>query len=97
MLEEQLAKARKRSDHTLELESTILQYKQAINEIALERDANAEKLQQLIEENTNLSLLSKSNHCVDNMSVSSADLNDLASPGEPIGWDKGFFSPNYAV
>ncbi|KAL1455536.1 hypothetical protein WDU94_009625, partial [Cyamophila willieti] len=81
MLEEQLAKARKRGDHTLELESTILQYKQAINEIALERDANAEKLQQLIEENTNLSLLSKSNHCVDNQSVSSADLNDLASPG----------------
>ncbi|KAI5699743.1 hypothetical protein M8J75_007897 [Diaphorina citri] len=81
MLEEQLAKARKRGDHTLELESTILQYKQAINEIALERDANAEKLQQLIEENTNLSLLSKSNQCVDNQSVSSVDLNDLASPG----------------
>lgn len=35
MLEEQLARARKRGDHMVQLESTLLQYKQTINDLAL--------------------------------------------------------------
>lgn len=35
MLEEQLARARKRGDHLLELEASILQYKQTINDLVL--------------------------------------------------------------
>lgn len=72
---------------------SICYVSQAINEIALERDANAEKLQQLIEENTNLSLLSKSNNhnFLDNQSVSSVDLNDLSSPGMALKWTFFFF------
>lgn len=60
MLEEQLARARKRGDHMLQLEATLLQYKQTINDLALERDSNHEKLQELFEENAQLTLLSKS-------------------------------------
>uniref|UniRef100_A0A1B6DUN4 Calponin-homology (CH) domain-containing protein n=1 Tax=Clastoptera arizonana TaxID=38151 RepID=A0A1B6DUN4_9HEMI len=60
MLEEQLARARKRGDHIIQLEASILQYKQTINDLVLERDANQEKLQQLYEENSQLTILSKS-------------------------------------
>lgn len=35
MLEEQLARARKRGDHIMQLEASILQYKQTINDLAL--------------------------------------------------------------
>lgn len=35
MLEEQLARARKRGDHLLQLEASILQYKQTINDLVL--------------------------------------------------------------
>ncbi|XP_054272453.1 protein Daple-like [Macrosteles quadrilineatus] len=60
MLEEQLARARKRGDHLVQLEASVLQYKQTINDLILERDANNEKLQQMFEENAELSLLSRS-------------------------------------
>lgn len=60
MLEEQLQRARKRGDHVLELESEIIKYKQQVNDLALEREANHEKLQELFEENAQLQLLTKS-------------------------------------
>jgi seryl-tRNA synthetase len=60
MLEEQLQRARKRGDHVLELESEIIKYKQQVNDLTLEREANTEKLQELFEENAQLQLLTKS-------------------------------------
>lgn len=60
MLEAQLARARQRADHVLELESEILTCKQNINDIALERDAAREKVQELIEENLQLQQVTKS-------------------------------------
>ncbi|XP_014252089.1 girdin [Cimex lectularius] len=60
MLEEQLARARSRVDYTLELETKLLDHKQTINDLSLERDATQERLQQLFEENAQLTLLSKS-------------------------------------
>jgi len=60
MLEEQLQRARKRGDHVLELESEIIKYKQQVNDLTLEREANNEKLQELFEENAQLQLLTKS-------------------------------------
>jgi hypothetical protein len=60
MLEEQLQRARKRGDHVLELESEIIKYKQHVNDLTLEREANHEKLQELFEENAQLQLLTKS-------------------------------------
>lgn len=35
MLEEQLARARKRADHMVQLEADVLKYKQTINDLAL--------------------------------------------------------------
>lgn len=60
MLETQLARARQRADHVLELESELLSCKQSINDIALERDAAREKIQELIDENLQLQQVTKS-------------------------------------
>lgn len=60
MLEAQLARARQRADHVLELESELLTCKQNINDLALDRDAAREKIQELIDENVQLQLLTKS-------------------------------------
>lgn len=42
------------------LESEIIKYKQKLNDMALERDADREKLQELLDENTQLQLAMKS-------------------------------------
>ena len=60
MLEEQLQRARKRGDHVLELESEIIKYKQQLNDMTLEKEANQERLQELFEENAQLQMLTKS-------------------------------------
>lgn len=60
MLESQLAQARQRADHVLQLEAELLASKQNINELALERDAAREKVQELIEENIQLQQVTKS-------------------------------------
>ncbi|CAH0552574.1 unnamed protein product [Brassicogethes aeneus] len=60
MLETQLARARQRGDQVLELEAELLTSKQNLNEIALERDAAREKVQELIEENIQLQQVTKS-------------------------------------
>ena len=59
MLEDQLNSSRRRADKVLELESEIIKYKQLLNDMALERAADKEKYQELIEENTQLHKLTK--------------------------------------
>ncbi|XP_076181137.1 protein girdin isoform X1 [Ptiloglossa arizonensis] len=59
MLEDQLNSSRRRADKVLELESEIIKYKQLLNDMALERAADKEKYQELVEENTQLHKLTK--------------------------------------
>ncbi|XP_014471208.1 PREDICTED: girdin isoform X2 [Dinoponera quadriceps] len=59
MLEEQLNSSRNRADKVLELESEIIKYKQLLNDMALERAADKEKYQELVEENTQLHQITK--------------------------------------
>lgn len=60
MLEDQLVRSRKRSEHVMSLESEIIKYKQKMNDMALERDVDKTKLQDLLDENTHLQLATKS-------------------------------------
>lgn len=59
MLEDQLTQSRKRFEQSMSLESDIIKYKQKLNDMALERDADREKLQELLDENTQLQLAMK--------------------------------------
>ncbi|XP_044261844.1 protein Daple-like [Tribolium madens] len=59
MLETQLARARQRAEHVLELEAELMASKQNFNEILLERDAAKEKIQELIDENLQLQQVTK--------------------------------------
>lgn len=60
MLEAQIASARLRSDHVLELEAELLASKQTISDIILERDAARSKIQELMDENIHLQQEAKS-------------------------------------
>jgi chromosome segregation ATPase len=71
MLEEQLVHSRKRGEQVMSLESEILKYKQKLNDVALERDVDKTKMQELIDENTQLQLTTKNLMSgVDNLSKS---------------------------
>lgn len=59
MLEEQLVHSRKRGEQVMALESEILKYKQKLNDLALERDVDKTKMQELVDENTQLQLTTK--------------------------------------
>lgn len=59
MLEAQLARSRQRAEHVLELEAEVLQLKQAINDVTLERDADRERMGELIDENVQLQQVTK--------------------------------------
>lgn len=59
MLEEQLQRSRKRGDHAMVLETEIIKYKQKLNDMSLERDVDRTKLQELVDENTQLQLATK--------------------------------------
>ncbi|XP_015438063.1 PREDICTED: girdin isoform X1 [Dufourea novaeangliae] len=59
MLEDQLNSSRRRADKVLELESEIIKYKQLLNDMALERAADKEKYQELVDENIQLHKLTK--------------------------------------
>lgn len=59
MLEEQLQRSRKRSEHVMNLESEIMKYKQKLNDMASERDADKTRLQELVDENTQLQFATK--------------------------------------
>lgn len=59
MLEEQLIHSRKRAEQVMSLESEIIKYKQKLNDLAMERDADKTKMQELVDENTQLQLTTK--------------------------------------
>lgn len=59
-LEEQLQRARKRAEQCLTLEAAMIKLKREANDIALERDADQQKIQELIEENNHLQYITKS-------------------------------------
>lgn len=59
MLEEQLTQSRKRGEQVMALETEIIKYKQKLNDLALERDADKTKMQELVDENTHLQLTTK--------------------------------------
>lgn len=77
MLEEQLSSSRNRADKVLELESEIIKYKQLLNDVALERAADKEKYQELVEENTQLHQLTKA-------AASEAALAGSSDSEEPV-------------
>ncbi|XP_022905925.2 girdin-like [Onthophagus taurus] len=59
MLEGQLIRARQRTDRILELEAELLAAKQSINDVAVERDAAKERIQELMDENLQLQQVTK--------------------------------------
>lgn len=73
MLEEQLTRSRKRSEQAMLLESEIIKYKQKLNDMAVERDADKAKLQDLIEENTQLQLATKALHKLSDVERTKSD------------------------
>lgn len=79
MLEEQLVTSRKRSDHVMTLESEIIKFKQKMNDIALERDVDKNKMQELLDENTQLQLTTK------NLISGSVDFDAKNSDNEEDG------------
>ncbi|XP_059621753.1 girdin [Phlebotomus argentipes] len=76
MLEEQLQRARKRSDHALVLESEIIKYQQKLNDMALERDVDKNKLQELVDENTQLQLATKNLTAMSDLNQATSDLEE---------------------
>lgn len=78
MLEDQLNSSRRRADKVLELESEILKFKQLVNDMALERAADKEKYQELIEENTQLHKLTKA---AANEAALDSSISDSEEPG----------------
>lgn len=83
MLEDQLQHARKRSDQAMTLESELIKYKQKLNDIALERDADKNKYQELLEENTQLQLATKNyNNSHIDAENSHSDLEDESISGD---------------
>ena len=84
MLEEQLARSRKRSDQVMTLEAEIIKFKQMMNDMTLERDVDKSKLQELLEENVQLQLATKNlmagpDANVANQAQSDTDTDDLPS------------------
>ncbi|XP_043261391.1 girdin isoform X1 [Colletes gigas] len=85
MLEDQLNSSRRRADKVLELESEIIKYKQLLNDMALERAADKEKYQELVEENIQLHKLTKA-------TANEAALADSVSDSdEPVHADNRLF------
>lgn len=83
MLEEQLTQSRKRFEQSMTLESEIIKYKQKLNDMALERDADRGKLQELLDENTQLQLAMKSlNKISDIDKLKSTNIDSEISVGD---------------
>lgn len=82
MLEEQLQRWRKRSEHVMTLESEIIKYKQKLNDMALERDSDRSRLEELIEENTQLQLVAKNLNSTLDMEKSFSDNEDDCNSGD---------------
>ncbi|KRG06304.1 girdin isoform X1 [Drosophila mojavensis] len=82
MLEEQLQRSRKRSEHAITLESEIIKYKQKLNDMALERDVDRAKLEELLEENAQLQLVAKNLNCTQEVDKSFSDNEDECNSGD---------------
>lgn len=82
MLEEQLQRSRKRSEHAITLESEIIKYKQKINDMALERDVDRSKLEELLEENAQLQLVAKNLNSTQEIDKSFSDNEDECNSGD---------------
>lgn len=82
MLEDQLSNSRKRSEQVMQLESEIIKYKQKLNDMALERDLDRSKLQDLIEENTQLQLVAKNLNSTIEFDKSLSDNEDDCNSGD---------------
>jgi chromosome segregation ATPase len=84
MLEDQLIHARKRGEQVMSLESDILKYKQKLNDLALERDVDKSKMQELIDENTQLQLTTKNlmSSGIENQAKSDIDYEQQIPSGD---------------
>lgn len=82
MLEDQLQRARKRSEHVMTLESEIIKYKQKLNDMALERDVDRSKLEELLEENTQLQLAAKTLNTTQRLDSAYSDNEDECNSGD---------------
>lgn len=82
MLEEQLQRSRKRTEHTMALESEIIKYKQKLNDIALERDVDKNKLQELLDENTQLQLATRNLYAASDIDGEHSDIDDECASGD---------------
>ncbi|XP_037944566.1 girdin-like [Teleopsis dalmanni] len=82
MLEDQLQRSRKRSEHVMTLESEIIKYKQKLNDMALERDVDRSKLEELLEENTQLQLVAKNLNTTQEIDKSFSDNEDECNSGD---------------
>lgn len=80
MLEEQLQRSRKRAEHAMVLETEIIKYKQKLNDMSLERDVDRSKLQELVDENTQLQLATKNLNTSDDNPNS--DLDEETTSGD---------------
>ncbi|XP_011210779.2 girdin isoform X1 [Bactrocera dorsalis] len=82
MLEDQLQRARKRSEHVMTLESEIIKYKQKLNDMALERNVDRSKLEELLEENTQLQLAAKTLNTTQRLDSAYSDNEDECNSGD---------------
>ncbi|XP_060653990.1 protein Daple isoform X2 [Drosophila nasuta] len=82
MLEEQLQRSRKRSEHVITLETEIIKYKQKLNDMALERDVDRTKLEELLEENAQLQLVAKNLNSTQEIDKSFSDNDDECNSGD---------------
>ncbi|XP_036335595.1 protein Daple isoform X3 [Rhagoletis pomonella] len=82
MLEDQLQRARKRSEHVMTLESEIIKYKQKLNDMALERDVDRSKMEELLEENTQLQLVAKNLNSTQRLDSTFSDNEDECNSGD---------------
>jgi chromosome segregation ATPase len=80
MLEDQLVRARKRSDHAMVLETEIIKYKQKLNDMTLERDVDKTKLQELMDENIQLQLATKNLISGAEVATNSPSVNEDDTP-----------------
>ncbi|KAH8380337.1 hypothetical protein KR009_010072 [Drosophila setifemur] len=82
MLEEQLQRYRKRSEHAISLETEIIKYKQKLNDMALERDVDRSKLEELLEENAQLQLVARNLNTTQELDKSFSENEDDCNSGD---------------
>lgn len=73
---------RKRSEHAISLESEIIKYKQKINDMALERDVDRSKLEELLEENSQLQLVARNLNSTMDLDKSFSENEDDCNSGD---------------